>query len=139
MDMIERLIRAIDANEAADKLAMTCAGLADARRLDAMVCDADNFGRDFVRRHGNEILRTLHQQRDELGMLRQQLAAARLALVQFGAHDGACSVGDLDDEERHCACDCGYEAAIAAAEDKRHNALGNGLAATDAAKQGDDI
>lgn len=62
------------------------------------------------------------QQRDELARLRQQLAAARLALVQYGAHDGACSVCDLDDEGRHCACDCGYEAAIKAAEDKTHNA-----------------
>lgn len=61
-------------------------------------------------------------QRDELARLRQQLAAARLALVQYGAHDGACSVCDLDDEGRHCACDCGYEAAIKAAEDKAHNA-----------------
>ena len=57
-------------------------------------------------------------QRDELARLRQQLAAARLALVQYGAHDGVCSVGDLDDEGRHCACDCGYESAIKAAEDK---------------------
>ena len=63
------------------------------------------------------------QQRDELARLRQQLAATRLALVQFGAHDGACSVGDLDGEERHCACDCGYDAAVKAAEDKTHNAI----------------
>ena len=61
-------------------------------------------------------------QRDELFRLRQQLAAARLALVQYGAHDGACAVCDIDDEGRHCACDCGYEAAIKAAEDKTHNA-----------------
>ena len=63
-----------------------------------------------------------NQQRDELYRLRQQLAGTRLALVQYGAHDGACSVCDLDDEGRHCACDCGYEAAIAAAEDKAPNA-----------------
>ena len=62
-----------------------------------------------------------NQQRDELYRLRQQLAGTRLALVQYGAHDGACSVCDLDDEGRHCACDCGYEAAIAAAEDKAPN------------------
>ena len=58
----------------------------------------------------------------ELARLREQLAGARLALVQYGAHDGTCSVCDLDDEGRHCACDCGYEAAIKAAEDKTHNA-----------------
>jgi hypothetical protein len=66
-------------------------------------------------------------QRDELARLRQQLAAARLALVQYGAHDGACSVCDLDDEGRHCACDCGYEAAIKAAEDKAHKAQDAGI------------
>ena len=55
---------------------------------------------------------------DEVIRLRQLLAATRLALVQYGAHDGACSVGDLDDEGLHCACDCGYESAIKAAEDK---------------------
>ena len=60
--------------------------------------------------------------RIELARLREQLAGARLALVQYGAHDGTCSVCDLDDEGRHCACDCGYEAAIKAAEDKTHNA-----------------
>ena len=76
----------------------------------------------FVRRHGREMLAVVSQQRDELARLRQQLAATRLALVQFGAHDGACSVGDLDGEERHCACDCGYDAAVKAAEDKTHNA-----------------
>ena len=58
------------------------------------------------------------QQRDELARLRQQLAAARLALVQYGAHDGRCSIGDLDDAGLHCACNCGYEKAIKAAEDK---------------------
>ena len=65
-------------------------------------------------------------QRDELFRLRQQLAATRLALVQYGAHDGACAVCDIDDEGRHCACDCGYEAAIKAAEDKTHNAKVSG-------------
>ena len=59
----------------------------------------------------HEMLRRL-----ELARLRQQLAATRQALVQYGAHDGACSVVDLDDEGRHCACDCGYEAAIKAAK-----------------------
>ena len=62
----------------------------------------------------------------EMLRLRQQLAATRMALVQYGAHDGACSVVDLDDEGRHCACDCGYEAAIKAAKDKTHNAEING-------------
>lgn len=56
MHMIERLTRAIEANEAADKLAITCAGLHDARRLDKLVCDADNLSRDFVRRHGREVI-----------------------------------------------------------------------------------
>lgn len=56
MHMIERLTRAIEANEAADKLAMTCTGLSDARRLDQLVCDADNQSRDFVRRHGREVI-----------------------------------------------------------------------------------
>lgn len=56
MHMIERLTRAIEANEAADKLAMACDGLHDARRLDQMVCDADNLSRDFVRRHGREVI-----------------------------------------------------------------------------------
>lgn len=58
------------------------------------------------------------QQRDELARLRQQLSMARLALVQYGSHDGACSVCEFDDEGRHYACDCGYEKAIKAAEDK---------------------
>ena len=61
------------------------------------------------------------RQKDELFFLRQQLATARLALVQYGSHDCACTVCDIDDEGRHCACDCGYEAAIAAAEDKAAN------------------
>src|SRR5574343_1286942 len=56
MHMIERLQAAIAANEEADKLAMTCAGLHDARRLDQLVCDADNLSRDFVRRHGREMI-----------------------------------------------------------------------------------
>ena len=73
---------------------------------------------------GIEAAEMIEQQRDVLYGLRQQLAAARLALVQYGAHDGACSVCDLDDEGRHFACDCGYEAAIKAAEDKTHNAKG---------------
>lgn len=64
-------------------------------------------------------LRRLHAENETL---RMGYAAARLALVQYGAHDGACSVGDLDDEGRHCACDCGYESAIKAAEDKALNA-----------------
>ena len=76
------------------------------------------------------------QQRDELARLRQQLAAARLALVQYGAHDGACSVCDLDDEGRHCACDCGYEAAIKAAEDKTHNAKVSGAGTASAGLPG---
>ena len=61
-----------------------------------------------------------HATAADVDALRAGYAAARLALVQYGAHDGACSVGDLDDEGRHCACDCGYESAIKAAEDKAH-------------------
>lgn len=56
MHMIERLKKAIELNEEADNLAMTCSGLHDARRLDQMVCDADNASRDFVRRHGREVI-----------------------------------------------------------------------------------
>ncbi len=56
MHMIERLTKAIEANEEADNLAMTCGGLHDARRLDQLVCDADNLSRDFVRRHGREMV-----------------------------------------------------------------------------------
>lgn len=56
MHMIERLQKAVELNEEADKLAMTCAGLHDARRLDQLVCDADNLSRDFVRRHGREVI-----------------------------------------------------------------------------------
>ena len=55
-ELIERLKKAIEINEEADKLAMTCAGLVDARRLDQLVCDADNASRDFVRRHGREVI-----------------------------------------------------------------------------------
>lgn len=78
-------------------------------------CTPDD--RRFEAETDPEMLRRL-----ELARLRQQLSAARMALVQYGAHDGACSVCDLDDEGRHCVCDCGYEAAIKAAEDKTHNA-----------------
>ena len=56
MHMIERLQAAIAANEEADKLAMTCLNLQYARRLDQLVCDADNLSRDFVRRHGREMI-----------------------------------------------------------------------------------
>ena len=56
MHMIERLQKAIDLNEEADKLAMTCAGSHNIRRLDQLVCDADNASRDFVRRHGREVI-----------------------------------------------------------------------------------
>ena len=56
MHMIERLKKAIEINDEADKLAMTCAGRADIRRLDQLVCDADNLSRDFVRRHGREMV-----------------------------------------------------------------------------------
>jgi hypothetical protein len=56
MHMIERLTKAIEANEEADNLAMTCGGLHDVRRLDQLVCDADNLSRDFVRRHGREMV-----------------------------------------------------------------------------------
>ena len=56
MHMIERLQKAIELNEEADKLAVTCAGLHDARRLDQLVCDADNASRDFVRRHGRDVI-----------------------------------------------------------------------------------
>ena len=59
-----------------------------------------------------DVLWKLHE---EIETLRMGYAAARLALVQYGAHDGACSVGNLDDEGRHC--DCGYESAIKAAKD----------------------
>lgn len=75
-------------------------------------------------------------QRDELARLRQLLAATRLALVQYGAHDGACSVGDLDGEGRHCACDCGYDAAVKAAEDKALNAPSSPAAKQSGAKKG---
>ncbi len=54
--MLERLKCAIDANEAADTLAMTIAGSHDIERLDRLVCDADNLSRDFVRRHGREVI-----------------------------------------------------------------------------------
>ena len=56
MQMIERLKKAIELNDSADNLAMRCAGVADLRRLDQLVCDADNAGRDFVRRHGREVI-----------------------------------------------------------------------------------
>jgi len=46
MHMIERLKKAIELNEEADNLAMTCSGLHD----------ADNASRDFVRRHGREVI-----------------------------------------------------------------------------------
>lgn len=54
--MIERLKRAIEANEEADKLAITIAGSHDIERLNQLVCDADNKCRDFVRRHGREVI-----------------------------------------------------------------------------------
>ena len=117
--MIEMLEKAIDVNKQADALAMTCAGTHDFERLDQLVCDADNICRDFVRRHGDELIRPLYEQRNELYKLRQQLAAARFGLVQYGSHDGSCSVCDLDDEGRHYACDCGYEAALKAAGDEQ--------------------
>jgi hypothetical protein len=56
MHMIERLQKAIELNEEADNLAMRCAGVADVRRLDQLVCDADNASRDFVRRHGCDVI-----------------------------------------------------------------------------------
>lgn len=117
--MIEMLEKAIELNKQADTLAMTCAGTHDFGRLDQLVCDADNTCRDFVRRHGDELMHTLRKQRDELYKLRQKLAAARFGLVEYGAHQGSCSIGDYDDEGRHCACDCGYEAALKAAGDEQ--------------------
>ena len=72
--------------------------------------------------YARECVAELRRQHEEIETLRAGYAAARLALVQYGAHDGACSVGNLDDEGLHCACDCGYESAIKAAEDKALNA-----------------
>lgn len=117
MHMIERLQKAVELNEEADNLAMTCAGLHDARRLDQLVCDADSASRDFVRRHGREVMQILDDQISELLRLRSQLAAARLAIVEYGSHNGKCAITDIDDGGLHYYCDCGYESAIDAAAD----------------------
>lgn len=51
--------------------------------------------------------------------LRAELAQAREALTLAGAglraranHDDMCSITTLDDEGRHCACDCGFDELI---------------------------
>lgn len=47
--------------------------------------------------------------------------AALKACVEFmrrhAEHDQKCGVLDLDENDRHCACDCGFDAAITQAEE----------------------
>jgi len=57
-----------------------------------------------------------HAAAREIKKNQDRIAAARLALVKYGLHENSCSVFCFDDEGRHCACNCGYEAANAAAE-----------------------
>lgn len=65
---------------------------------------------------GEEAAEEIERLRIGVESLRKKLESARLALLQYGAHDDTCSVLGLDDDGRHCACDCGYEAALRAAE-----------------------
>ena len=74
--MRDMLAKAIAINAEADKLAITCAGRHDFERLDQLVCDADNICRDFVRRHGDELMRTINRQQDEIERLREALDEA---------------------------------------------------------------
>ena len=48
--------------------------------------------------------------------LRQKLKDANLALLQYGNHEGHCDVLTTDEDGRHYACDCGYEAAVEASK-----------------------
>lgn len=57
----------------------------------------------------------MREQQDEISRLRAGLLKARHALIRYGAHDGACTVVDLDSDGKHLPCSCGYEAAIALA------------------------
>lgn len=118
MHMIERLKQATETCEEADRFALLNQNPKRFGELDQLVCDADNQCRDFVRRHGREVMQILDDQMAELLRLRGQLAAARLAIVEYGAHKGECSITDIDSDGLHCGCDCGYVAAIAYAEDK---------------------
>lgn len=110
MHMIERLKQATETCEEADRFALLNQNPKRFGELDQLVVDADNQCRDFVRRHGREVMQIL-----------DELAAARLAIVEYGAHKGECAVTDIDDGGLHYYCDCGYEAAIDAAAD---NSLG---------------
>ena len=121
MHMIERLKHATETCEEADRFALLNQNPKRFGELDQLVVDADNQCRDFVRRHGREVMQILDDQMAELLRLRGQLAAARLAIVEYGAHKGECAVTDIDEGGLHYYCDCGYEAAIDAAAD---NSLG---------------
>ena len=118
MDMIERLKQATETCEEADRFALLNQNPSRFGEMDQLVVDADNRCRDFVRRHGREVMQILDDQLNELLRLRGQLAAARLAIVEYGGHKGECAITDINDEGLHCDCDCGYESAIDAAADK---------------------
>lgn len=118
MHMIERLKQATAICEEADRFALLNQNPKRFGELDQLVCDADNQCRDFVRRHGRDVMQVLDDQMTELLRLRSQLSAARLAIVEYGAHKGECAITDIDDCGLHYYCSCGYEEAIDAAADK---------------------
>ena len=56
MHMIERLKQATETCEEADRFALFNQNAAKFGELDKLVCDADNQCRDFVRRHGRDVI-----------------------------------------------------------------------------------
>lgn len=75
---------------------------------------------DAYARIGGMNYRSLDAQRRilaERDALRQQVAAARKALAEYGGHFNNCAVAGLEHMKEHPACTCGLDAAIAAAQE----------------------
>lgn len=86
------LAKAIEINGEADVLAMTCGGRHCFDRLDQLVCDADNICRDFIRRHGNEVMKMCNRETmlllDRIDELHAALTEARKWIGDGPLSDG---------------------------------------------------
>ncbi len=66
MNMLERLVQATETCEEADRFAFLNQNPNRFGELHQLVCDADNRCRDFIRRHGREIIAELQSLRAAL-------------------------------------------------------------------------
>ena len=77
MDMIERLKQATETCEEADRFALLNQNPSRFGEMDQLVVDADNRGRDLVRRHGRELM-------DLAGYATELDAAKSTAAIAWG-------------------------------------------------------